>query len=81
MIYSPLTKLQCSPTLDGAGAAIIVSEKFLAQRPELRSHAILIAGQSLVTESPSLYNKSAIDLVGADMSVRELRKRPTRKPV
>ena len=29
MIYSPLTKLQCSPTSDGAGAAVIVSEEFL----------------------------------------------------
>lgn len=70
MIYSPLTKLQCSPTSDGAGAAIVVSEQFLKQRPELRGHAILIAGQSLVTDSPALYNKSAMDLVGADMSIR-----------
>jgi sterol carrier protein 2 len=70
MIYYPLTKLQCSPTSDGAGAAIIVSEKFLLRCPELRSHAILMAGQSLVTDSPSLYDRSAINLVGAEMSIR-----------
>ena len=70
MIYYPLTKLQCSPTSDGAGSAIIVSQKFLDQRPDLASHAILIAGQSLVTDSPSLYDRSAMNLVGADMSIR-----------
>ena len=70
MIYFPLTKLQCSPTSDGSGAAIIVSQKFLDARPELKSHAILIAGQSLVTDSPALYNTSAMDLVGAQMSIR-----------
>ena len=29
MIYDPLTKLQCSPTSDGSGAAILASEKFV----------------------------------------------------
>merc|ERR1719310_2747886 len=28
-IYDPLTKLQCSPTSDGAGAAIVCSEEFV----------------------------------------------------
>ncbi|KAI9044516.1 acetyl-CoA acetyltransferase [Aspergillus affinis] len=70
MIYYPLTKLQCSPTSDGAAAAIIVSQKFLDARPELKSHAILIAGQSLKTDSPSLYSGSALDLVGYEMTRR-----------
>jgi hypothetical protein len=29
MIYDPLTKLQCSPTSDGSGAAILASEAFV----------------------------------------------------
>ena len=29
MIHDPLTKLQCSPTSDGAGAAIVASERFV----------------------------------------------------
>lgn len=29
MIHHPLTKLQCCPTSDGAGCAIICSEKFV----------------------------------------------------
>jgi sterol carrier protein 2 len=44
MIHAPLTKLQCSPTSDGAGAAVLVSQKFLDARPHLKDYAILIAG-------------------------------------
>jgi len=68
MIYAPLTKLQCSPTSDGAGAAVIVSQRFLDSKPHLRNQAILMAGQSLMTDSPRLYSRSAMDLVGFDMS-------------
>lgn len=70
MIHYPLTKLQCSPTSDGAGAAVIVSQKFLEARPHLKSQAILMAGQSLLTDSPQLYSKSSMDLVGYDMTKR-----------
>lgn len=70
MIHPPLTKLQCSPTSDGAGAAIIVSQRFLDARPHLRSQAILMAGQSLLTDSPQLYSRGAMDLVGFDMTSR-----------
>ncbi|KAJ5729527.1 uncharacterized protein N7483_004035 [Penicillium malachiteum] len=67
-VYGPLTKLQCSPTSDGAGAAVIVSQCFLDARPDLKSQAILIAGQQLMTDGPEVYSRSAIDLVGIDMS-------------
>jgi sterol carrier protein 2 len=70
MIHFPLTKLQCSPTSDGAGAAVLVSQKFLDARPHLKSQAILMAGQSLLTDSPQLYSKSSMDLVGYDMTKR-----------
>lgn len=73
MIHYPLTKLQCGPTSDGAGAAIIVSQRFLNARPELRSHAILMAGQALMTDSPALFSRSAIDLVGFDMTRRAVK--------
>ncbi|KAI5927930.1 putative Non-specific lipid-transfer protein [Camillea tinctor] len=68
MIHEPLTKLQCCPTSDGGAAAVLVSEAFLAARPHLRDRAILIAGQCLATDSPRLFSRSAIDLVGYDMS-------------
>lgn len=67
-IFPPLTKLQCCPTSDGAAAAIVVSEAFLTARPHLRSQAILIAGQCLATDSPSLFDRSAISLIGYSMS-------------
>lgn len=67
-VYGPLTKLQCSPTSDGAAAAVIVSQKFLDARPHLRSQAILMAGQKMLTDGPEVYSRSAIDLVGFNMS-------------
>jgi len=70
MIHFPLTKLQCSPTSDGAGAAVIVSQAFLDARPHLKSQAILMAGQSMMTDSPSLYSRSSMDLVGYDMTAK-----------
>ena len=34
MVYPPLTRLQCSPTSDGSGAAVLASEEFCrGQRP------------------------------------------------
>ncbi|KAL2073861.1 hypothetical protein VTL71DRAFT_11187 [Oculimacula yallundae] len=68
MIHEPLTKLQCCPTSDGGAAAILVSQDFLDQRPHLKEQAVLIAGQCLATDSPSLFSRSAIDLMGFDMT-------------
>ena len=67
-IYEPLTKLQCCPTSDGGAAAIIVSQAFLDARPHLKEQAVLIAGQQLTTDSPSAYDRSAINLMGFEMS-------------
>ncbi|RVX71891.1 hypothetical protein B0A52_04290 [Exophiala mesophila] len=68
MIHAPLTKLQCCPTSDGGAAVVVVSQEFLDKRPHLKSQAILIAGQKLATDSPDLFSRSAIDLVGYKMS-------------
>ena len=73
MIHYPITKLQCSPTSDGAAAAVIVSKKFLEARSHLRQQAILMSGQSLLTDSPQTYSRSAIDLVGYDMTKRAVK--------
>lgn len=66
-IHSPLTKLQCCPTSDGAAAAVVVSQKFLDARPQLKCQAVQITGQCLATDSPALYDGSAINLVGYEM--------------
>ncbi|KAI8623562.1 thiolase-like protein [Xylariaceae sp. FL1651] len=68
MIHEPLTKLQCCPTSDGGAAAVLVSQDFLDARPHLKEQAILIAGQCMATDAPSLFSKSSIDLMGIDMT-------------
>ena len=70
MVHQPLTKLQCCPTSDGGAAAVIVSQDFLDARPYLKEQAVLIAGQCLATDSPSLFDRSSINLVGYEMSKR-----------
>jgi acetyl-CoA acyltransferase len=69
MIHEPLTKLQCSPTSDGAGAAIVASERFV-DRHGLWESAIEIAGQSMVTDLTTSFDAEAdcIKIVGYDMS-------------
>jgi acetyl-CoA acetyltransferase len=68
MIHEPLTKLQCSPTSDGSACAIVASERFVDAH-DLWDRAIEIAGQSMVTDMASTFDsKSAIRVVGYDMS-------------
>ncbi len=69
MIHEPLTKLQCSPTSDGAAAAIVASERFVDEH-DLWAHAIEIAGQAMVTDLASTFDETAdcIKIVGYDMS-------------
>ncbi|GAA1974693.1 lipid-transfer protein [Amycolatopsis minnesotensis] len=73
-VYDPLTKLQCSPTSDGSGAAIIASESFV-EKHGLAAQAVEIVGQAMVTDLESTFaDKSAISLVGADMTRTAARK-------
>jgi acetyl-CoA acyltransferase len=68
MIHSPLTKLQCSPTSDGSGAAVVASERFVDDHG-LWERAVEIAGQAMVTDMPSTFEEaSSIRIVGYDMS-------------
>jgi sterol carrier protein 2 len=68
MVYDPLTKLQCCPTSDGAGAAILVSEDFVRQH-NLQAKAVEILGMAMTTDFPSTFDeKSCIKLVGSDMT-------------
>ena len=73
MIYDPLTKLQCSPTSDGSGAAIIASEDFV-DRNGLAAQAVEIVGQAMTTDFASSFDGSAKNLIGYDMNVRAARK-------
>jgi len=68
VIHEPLTKLQCCPTSDGGAAAVLVSQEFLDARPHLKEQAVLIAGQCMATDAPSLFSRSSIDLMGFEMT-------------
>ncbi|WP_027502602.1 lipid-transfer protein [Rhodococcus sp. UNC363MFTsu5.1] len=73
-IYGPLTKLQCSPTSDGSGAVIVASEAFVDEHG-LAGQAVEIVGQAMVTDMESTFaDRSAISLVGADMTRAAARK-------
>ena len=68
MVYAPLTKLQCCPTSDGSGAAILASEDFVKQHG-LEAQAVEIAGMAMTTDFAStLEEKSCIKLIGQDMT-------------
>ncbi|WP_328860386.1 lipid-transfer protein [Streptomyces sp. NBC_00306] len=67
-VHRPLTKLQCSPTSDGAAAAVVVSERFVV-RHGLHEKAVEIAGQAMTTDTEeSFASGSCIDVVGKPMS-------------
>ncbi|KAK5070891.1 hypothetical protein LTR64_003865 [Lithohypha guttulata] len=68
MIHEPLTMLQCCPTSDGGAAVVVCSQEFLDSHPQVKDQAVLIAGQALATDSPELFSRSAMDLVGFQMS-------------
>ena len=67
-VYGPLTKLQCCPTSDGGGAAIIASEDFVRAHG-LESQAVEILGQHMSTDFSSTFDqKSMIKMVGSDVT-------------
>jgi sterol carrier protein 2 len=74
MVYEPLTKLQCCPTSDGAGAAILASEDFV-KKHGLQGRAIEIAGQAMATDFDSSFDeRSMIKAIGFDMTKKAAEK-------
>ena len=68
MIYDPLTKLQCSPTSDGSGAAILASEDFVT-RHSLADRAVEIVGQAMTTDFADSFDGTCKALIGYHMNV------------
>lgn len=67
-IHHPLTRLQCSPTSDGAAAAVVVSERFVDEHG-LGDRAVEIAAQAMTTDTEdSFASGTCIDAVGLPMS-------------
>lgn len=67
LVSDPLTRSQCSPMSDGAGAAVLVSERYV--REHGLDRAVPILAQELVTDTgASFESDSMIDVVGAPMA-------------
>jgi sterol carrier protein 2 len=68
MVFEPLTMLQCCPTSEGAGAAILASEEFV-YKYGLQNRAVEIAGMAMATDFKSSFDEgSMIKAVGFDMT-------------
>lgn len=68
VVEGVLTKLQCCPTSDGAGAAILASEAFV-RRYGLESQAVEIVGMEMATDTESTFkDKSLMKIAGYDMT-------------
>lgn len=69
-ITRDITLPMCSPTSDGAAAAVVASEAFV-RKHKLEDRAIEVAGVGVATDSTKLYDEhSRIELAGADMTRR-----------
>ncbi len=66
--HGPVTKLQCSPTSDGAAAAVLMSEAAV-RRFGLAAQAVEIVAQAMASDTADSFEPpSAIHAVGIDVS-------------
>jgi len=68
MVYDPLTILQCCPTSDGAGAAILCSQEF-ANKHGI-SRPVRIVAQAMATDRMEDFSLGALGMIGVGMSRR-----------
>ncbi|WP_433411938.1 lipid-transfer protein [Microtetraspora malaysiensis] len=67
-IHEPLTRSQCSPTSDGAAAAVVVGERYVREHG-LEGRAVEILAQAMTTDTEEAFaTRSHIDVVGAPMT-------------
>ncbi|MFM8411891.1 MAG: thiolase C-terminal domain-containing protein [Alphaproteobacteria bacterium] len=67
-VYDPLTLMQCCPTSDGAGAAILCSADY-AKKHGI-SRPVRIAGISMQTDRPEDWGLGFLGMIGVGMSRR-----------
>jgi len=72
LVYDPLTILQCCPTSDGAGAAILCSPDFAAKHGH--SRPVKIVGQAMQTDKMEDFAMGALGWIGVGMSRRAAQK-------
>jgi len=69
LLYAPMA----SPTADGGAATIIVSEQFLNKNKHLKTRAVEIIAQEMLSDSIN-YHQSFGNIVGADLAKEAARK-------
>src|SRR5205085_7991469 len=68
MICEPLTKLQCSPTSDGAAAVVLMSERAMSRVGTIRG-AVEVLGQAMTSDAPDTFEpRSAIAGIGTPVT-------------
>jgi len=67
-VYDPLTLMQCCPTSDGAGAAILCSREFAAKHGH--ANPAQIVAQALTTDLLEDFGQGALGMIGVGMSKR-----------
>jgi acetyl-CoA acetyltransferase len=72
LVYEPLTILQCCPTSDGAGAAILCSEEFAKKHGHARPAKIV--AQAMQTDKMEDFALGALGWIGVGMSRRAAQK-------
>ncbi|MBV6754871.1 lipid-transfer protein [Rhodococcus opacus] len=65
-LFGPVTRLQACPPTCGAAAAVVCSEEF-ARKHSLRAD-VVISAQAMVTDTPSSFEGSMIEAVGAGLT-------------
>jgi acetyl-CoA acetyltransferase len=68
MVYDPLTILQCCPTSDGAGAAVLCSEEFAKKRGV--TNPVKIVAQAMTTDKLEDFDLGALGMIGVGMARR-----------
>ncbi|XP_078484945.1 sterol carrier protein 2-like [Ciona intestinalis] len=73
-VYEYLTLLQCCPTSDGSGCAILASADFV-RKHGLEHQAVEIVAQEMATDLPSTFSeKSSMKIVGYDLTKHAVNK-------
>jgi acetyl-CoA acetyltransferase len=71
LVYDPLTLLQCCPTSDGAGAAVLCSEEFARKQGITRP--VMITAQAMATDKLEDFAMGPMGMIGVGMSRRAAR--------
>lgn len=67
MICKPITFAMSAPTADGSAAAVVCSKEFMESN-QMQNKAVEIVAQQMVTDLPSSFEHSFLDLAGVAMA-------------